>query len=275
MYKKVHLQLTCLFTGITAAIMIIMSLCYLYVSESGLFRNQYNSFKNDMNTIATNLEQMPVISMQWLSKMEAQGNYTFFALDNGSYGKGIINVSQTKIILKLTKDEALFVRDILGLTQTETMAIMKFERGNGLLATNSNNVFIEFKAGKLETLPAQVSAYGEEKAAEDAGVGVPTLRDVVKELVKGGMLDAVRGKGGGYRLNRSAEEYSVKDILELTEGPLAPVACLEPGREACARVDGCRTLPLWKGLDKVISDYLGQYTLADLCAGIDGAGNGV
>ena len=83
MYKKVHLQLTCLFTGITAAIMIIMSLCYLYVSESGLFRNQYNSFKNDMNTIATNLEQMPVISMQWLSKMEAQGNYTFFALDDG------------------------------------------------------------------------------------------------------------------------------------------------------------------------------------------------
>ena len=75
----------------------------------------------------------------------------FFALDNGSYGKGIINNSQTKIILKLTKDEALFVRDILGLTQTETMAVMKFERGNGLLATNSNNVFIEFKAGKLET----------------------------------------------------------------------------------------------------------------------------
>lgn len=83
MYKKVHLQLTCLFTGITAAIMIVMSLCYLYVSENGLYRNQYNSFKNDMNTIAANLEQMPVISMQWLSKMEAQGNYTFFALDNG------------------------------------------------------------------------------------------------------------------------------------------------------------------------------------------------
>ncbi len=101
------------------------------------------------------------------------------------------------------------------------------------------------------------------------------LEIVVKELVKGGMLDAVRGKGGGYRLNRLAEEYSVKDILELTEGPLVPVACLEPGREACARVDGCRTLPLWKGLDKVISDYLGQFTLADLCAGLDGAGNGV
>ena len=84
MYKKVHLQLTLLFTGIAAAIMIIMSLCYLYVSESGLYRNQYNSFKNDMNTIATNLEQMSVISMQWLSKMEAQGSYTFFVLDNGA-----------------------------------------------------------------------------------------------------------------------------------------------------------------------------------------------
>lgn len=83
MYKKVHLQLTLLFTGITAAIMIIMSLCYLYVSESGLYRNQYNSFKNDMNTIAANLEQTSVISMQWLSRMEAQGNYTFFVLDNG------------------------------------------------------------------------------------------------------------------------------------------------------------------------------------------------
>ncbi len=75
----------------------------------------------------------------------------FFALDNGSYGKGIINNSQTKVILKLEKDEASFVRDILGLTQTEYMNVMKFERGNGLLATNSNNVFIEFKASRLET----------------------------------------------------------------------------------------------------------------------------
>ncbi|MCM1136655.1 MAG: HAMP domain-containing histidine kinase [Clostridium sp.] len=82
MYKKVHLQLTFLFAGITAAIMIIMSLCYLYVSETGLYKNQYNSFKNDINTIATNLEQMSVISMEWLSKMESQGNYTFFVLDN-------------------------------------------------------------------------------------------------------------------------------------------------------------------------------------------------
>lgn len=83
MYKKVHLRLTVLCTGITTAIMIIMSLSYLYISETGLYKNQYNSFKNDMNTIATNLEHQSVISMEWLSKMEAQGNYTLFVLDNG------------------------------------------------------------------------------------------------------------------------------------------------------------------------------------------------
>lgn len=84
MFRKVHLRLTLLCTGITAVIMIIMSLCYLYVSETGLYRNQFQAFKNDINTISTNLEQQTVISMEWLAKMEAQGNYLFFVLDNGT-----------------------------------------------------------------------------------------------------------------------------------------------------------------------------------------------
>lgn len=83
MYKKVHIRLTLLCAGITTVIMIIMSLCYLYVSENGLYRNQFQSFKNDINTITTNLEQQSVISMEWLAKMEAQGNYLFFVIDNG------------------------------------------------------------------------------------------------------------------------------------------------------------------------------------------------
>ena len=90
------------------------------------------------------------------------------------------------------------------------------------------------------------------------------LEIVVKELVKGGLLTALRGKGGGYRLSRSPEEYSVKSILELMEGSLAPVACLESGQNVCPRSNSCRTLPLWQGLDKVISDYLARFTLADL-----------
>lgn len=84
MFRKVHLRLTLLCTGITAVIMIVMSLCYLYVSETGLYRNQFQAFKNDINTISTNLEQQTVISMEWLSKMEAQGSYLFFVMDNGT-----------------------------------------------------------------------------------------------------------------------------------------------------------------------------------------------
>ena len=90
------------------------------------------------------------------------------------------------------------------------------------------------------------------------------LEIVVKELVKGGLLAAMRGKGGGYRLNSPPKEYSIKSVIELMEGPLAPVSCLEPGREVCPRKEECRTLPLWQGLGRVISDYLAQFTLADL-----------
>lgn len=64
MFKKVHLWLTLLCAGITAAIMIIMSLCYLYISEKGIKENQFRSFKNDINTIATNLEQQTVMALQ-------------------------------------------------------------------------------------------------------------------------------------------------------------------------------------------------------------------
>lgn len=83
MFQKVHRYLTLLCTGITAAIMIIMSLCYLYVSEQALYRNHFSSFLNDMDTMIASLEQQPVISIEWLSQMEAQGSYLFFVLDNG------------------------------------------------------------------------------------------------------------------------------------------------------------------------------------------------
>lgn len=83
MFRKVHLYLTALCAGITTAILVIMSLLYLYLSEKELYENQFRSFQNDITTIATSLEQQSVISMEWLSKMEARGGYTFYALDNG------------------------------------------------------------------------------------------------------------------------------------------------------------------------------------------------
>lgn len=114
--------------------------------------------------------------------------------------------------------------------------------------------------------------------AENQADGFVTLKDVaarqeisekyleiiVKKLVKGDLLTAVSGKGGGYRLSKSPKEYKINFILELMEGPLSPVACLKPGQEACPRSKDCRTLALWQGLDKVIAGYLSQFTLADL-----------
>ena len=101
--------------------------------------------------------------------------------------------------------------------------------------------------------------------AERQGISEKYLESIVKELVKGGELEAMRGTGGGYRLNRPPEEDSVRSVLERMEGPLAPVACLGPGQKPCPRQADCRTLTLWQGLDRVISDYLAEFTLADLC----------
>lgn len=92
------------------------------------------------------------------------------------------------------------------------------------------------------------------------------LESILKLLVKGKILTGLRGKGGGYRLTRAPEEYTVADILELTEETLTPVACLSEDAEPCPRASGCRTLDLWKGLDKLVRDYFAGITLADLAA---------
>lgn len=90
------------------------------------------------------------------------------------------------------------------------------------------------------------------------------LESIIKLLVKARFLNGLRGKGGGYQLTKAPEQYTAGSILRLTEDSLAPVACLEESADACPRMQECRTLPLWKGLDKVISDYLDNVTLADL-----------
>ena len=107
--------------------------------------------------------------------------------------------------------------------------------------------------------------------AERQEISEKYLESIVKVLVKGGVLTGLRGKGGGYRLNGAPDQYTAGDILRLTEGSLAPVACLEPGRGNCERMAGCRTLAMWQGLDQVINEYLDQFTLADLVQ-VDRAG---
>ena len=99
--------------------------------------------------------------------------------------------------------------------------------------------------------------------AKRQGISEKYLESILAVLSKAGLLDAVRGKGGGYRLSKPAKEYTAFEVLSLTEGTLAPVTCLERGQQ-CENAVNCRTLPLWQGLDQVISAYLCSYTLADL-----------
>ena len=100
--------------------------------------------------------------------------------------------------------------------------------------------------------------------AERQDISVKYLESIISVLSKAGLVDGVRGKGGGYRLNRKPEEYSVGEILKLTEGSLAPVACLDCKPNKCERAAECRTLPMWEKLDTIISDYLDHVSIADL-----------
>lgn len=90
------------------------------------------------------------------------------------------------------------------------------------------------------------------------------LESIMTILSKAGFLDALHGKGGGFRLSRPPKEYSVGSILKLTERTLAPVACLEHEARPCDRAAGCKTLPMWRELDRLINGYLEGVSLADL-----------
>lgn len=90
------------------------------------------------------------------------------------------------------------------------------------------------------------------------------LEAILKGLVKARFLTGLRGKGGGYRLARAPEQYTVGSILRLTEGTLAPVACLDHGTPPCARAAQCRTLPMWKKFGQTVNAFFDGYTLADL-----------
>ena len=102
--------------------------------------------------------------------------------------------------------------------------------------------------------------------AESEGISQKYLESIMTTLSKAGFVDAVHGKGGGYRLNRPAADYSVGEILRLTEGSLAPVTCLEGEENTCPRAGQCTTLPMWEKLNGIINDYLDSVSLSDLLA---------
>lgn len=97
--------------------------------------------------------------------------------------------------------------------------------------------------------------------AEEEDISQKYLESIMSTLSKAGFVDAVHGKGGGYRLNRPAEAYTVGAILKLTEGNLAPVTCTTQG---CSRPTCCKAMPMWERLEKMIDDFFEGITIADL-----------
>ena len=103
--------------------------------------------------------------------------------------------------------------------------------------------------------------------AERQGISKKYLEQIVPMFSKTNHLKTNRGFQGGYQLAKSPDKYTVGEILRLTEGNLAPVACLENDPVECERSEECLTLPIWKGLQKVIDDYLDKITLQDILDG--------
>ena len=100
--------------------------------------------------------------------------------------------------------------------------------------------------------------------AERQDISKKYLEIIVKELVHGGMLTGVSGKGGGYKLTRTPDKYSVGEIIELMEGSLAPVACLADGAADCDREGVCKTLPMWTEFYMLERDFFYGKKLSDL-----------
>ena len=100
--------------------------------------------------------------------------------------------------------------------------------------------------------------------AEAEGISQKYLESIMTVLSKAGFVDAVHGKGGGYRLNRSPEEYTVGAILKLTEGGITAVSCTTQGASACSRTECCQAKPMWDKLDRMIDDFFEGITIADL-----------
>ena len=100
--------------------------------------------------------------------------------------------------------------------------------------------------------------------AEEEDISQKYLESIMTVLSKADFVDAVHGKGGGYRLNREPEEYTVGSILKLTEGSLNAVSCTSQGAAACSRTECCETKPMWDKLDKMIDEFFEGITLEDL-----------
>ena len=95
-------------------------------------------------------------------------------------------------------------------------------------------------------------------------ISLKYIEKLMPALKSAGLIDSTHGVGGGYRLTREPDQYTLWEILGLAEGDLAPVSCLQPGAASCSRAAECRTLPVWQGYYDLTKKYFSNITLADL-----------
>lgn len=95
-------------------------------------------------------------------------------------------------------------------------------------------------------------------------ISLKYIEKIMPSLKSAGLIDSVHGIGGGYRLSRAPEQYSLWEILKIAEGDLAPVACLQENAPACHRAAECRTLSVWEGYYELTRSYFSGISLADL-----------
>lgn len=100
--------------------------------------------------------------------------------------------------------------------------------------------------------------------AKRQGISLKYLEKIIPVLTKNGYIEGVHGKGGGYRLLKKVEDCNIGQILRLTEGDLAPVACLEKGAKPCERLSECRTYNMWVEFYNMVNNYFDNKTLADI-----------
>lgn len=117
----------------------------------------------------------------------------------------------------------------------------------------------------LDLAENQTSGYVPLKeVANRQDISLKYIERILPVLKEAGLIDSVHGKGGGYKLKKAPEDCSLWEILRLTEGDLAPVACLKEGADPCNKAAECRTLSVWQGYYDVTIDYFTKISIADL-----------
>lgn len=115
-----------------------------------------------------------------------------------------------------------------------------------------------------------IAKYGKESyvtlgdVAERQGLSEKYLESIIKMLVQNGLVKGLRGKNGGYKLSRPAEEITAWDIISVTENDFYVVSCMNPDNPACDRISTCVTLPMWKEFNDEMQTFFRKYTIAGL-----------